>query len=162
MLNSNCYHFSYFCTLVPQTRQKKRTSILAYHGKIFLGKSFFNQTNTWSSSPALTTNSCSPLAYFRVCSCYLQSHNRYFASGNTPGKCYTFQCLVHHDQLISNHVKLQAPRTIYVENYVTQRIYVTCGVWHGRSRCKIMPERQAFLKNSLIVQDDHVAHTLTG
>ena len=40
----------------------------------------------------------------------------------------------------------------YAEDYATQRIYVTCGVWHGiyvtcgvwhgRSRCKIMSERR--------------------
>ena len=36
----------------------------------------------------------------------------------------------------------------YAEDYATQRIYVTCGVWHGRSRCKIMPERRYAQNNS--------------
>ena len=33
---------------------------------------------------------------------------------------------------IADHVKLTAPRTTRsAEDYTTQRIYVTCGVWHG-------------------------------
>ena len=69
-----------------------------------------------------------------------------------------------------DHVKLTALRTT---RKITRRSAFAhlCNVW-GVARevkvqnkdgtRKIIPERQIFSKNSLIVQDYHVAHTLTG
>ena len=52
----------------------------------------------------------------------------------------------------------------YAENYATQRKnrVLRVKLRDAAQRCKITPERQAFLKNLLFVQDYHVVRNLKG
>ena len=124
----------------PSPRTNYLLFLTQFVVRVCVGTFFAGMVECWLFSCCFPTESSPPIWLTPPWSLNVASPAK--SPSSSPEKIHTFSIFGGSCKVdgTAHYAEDYATQRIYVTCGVWHRIFVTCGVWHGRSRCKIMSE----------------------